>query len=49
MSQENVEIVRAFIDASGRGDLDALMAALDPNDRVDAGRVGPRLCGAPRP
>ena len=25
-----MEIVRAFIDASGRGDLDALMAALDP-------------------
>jgi ketosteroid isomerase-like protein len=30
MSQENVEIVRAFLDASSRGDSGALMAALDP-------------------
>jgi ketosteroid isomerase-like protein len=30
MSSENVEAVRGFIEASGRGDLDALMAALDP-------------------
>ena len=30
MSQENVEIVRAFLDASSLGDSEALMAALDP-------------------
>jgi ketosteroid isomerase-like protein len=30
MSPENVEVVQEFIEASGRGDLDALMAALDP-------------------
>ena len=30
MSQENVDLVRGFIDAQGRGDLVATMAALDP-------------------
>ncbi|SRR5713101_4829733 len=30
MSSENVGVVQGFIEASGRGDLDALMAALDP-------------------
>jgi ketosteroid isomerase-like protein len=30
MSQENVALVQAFIDASGRRDLDALVATLDP-------------------
>jgi ketosteroid isomerase-like protein len=30
MSQENVALVQGLIDASGRGDLDALMATLDP-------------------
>src|ERR1700704_4552484 len=30
MSQENVAVVQGFIEASGRSDLDALMAALDP-------------------
>jgi ketosteroid isomerase-like protein len=30
MSQENVALVRALIDASGRQDVDALMATLDP-------------------
>lgn len=30
MSQENVEFVRAFLDASSAGDIDTLMAALDP-------------------
>jgi ketosteroid isomerase-like protein len=30
MSQENVAVVQGLIDASGRGDLDALVAALDP-------------------
>ena len=30
MSQENVEIVRAALDASSRGDAEAFIAALDP-------------------
>jgi ketosteroid isomerase-like protein len=30
MSQETVEIVRAFLDASSLGDTETLMAALDP-------------------
>ena len=30
MSQENVEIVRAFLDASSLGDLETFMGALDP-------------------
>jgi ketosteroid isomerase-like protein len=30
MAPRNVEVVRGLIDASGRGDLDAVMAALDP-------------------
>jgi ketosteroid isomerase-like protein len=30
MSQENVEIVHAFLDAGCRGDSEAFMAALDP-------------------
>ena len=30
MSQENVEVVRAFLDASSLGDTESLMAALDP-------------------
>jgi ketosteroid isomerase-like protein len=30
MSQENVALVQGLIDASGRGDLEAMMAALDP-------------------
>jgi ketosteroid isomerase-like protein len=30
MSQENVELVRAALDAASRGDLDALIGALDP-------------------
>src|SRR6478609_6065717 len=30
MSQEHVEIVRSFLDASSRGDTEAFMAALDP-------------------
>ena len=30
MSQENVEIVRAFLDASSLGDIETFMAALDP-------------------
>jgi ketosteroid isomerase-like protein len=30
MSQENVEIVRAVLDASSRGDSEAFMAAIDP-------------------
>jgi ketosteroid isomerase-like protein len=30
MSQENVAVVQGLVDASGRRDLDAIMAALDP-------------------
>ena len=30
MSRQNVEVVRAFLDAGCRGDSEALMAALDP-------------------
>jgi ketosteroid isomerase-like protein len=30
MSQENVDVVRAFVDASKLGDMEAFMAALDP-------------------
>jgi ketosteroid isomerase-like protein len=30
MSQENVAVVQGLIDASGRGDLEAMMAVLDP-------------------
>src|SRR6476661_8566141 len=30
MSQENVEVVRSFLDASSLGDTESLMAALDP-------------------
>lgn len=35
MSQENVEIVRRSYDAWNRGDLDALLALMHPNVRID--------------
>ena len=42
MSQENVEIVRAAIDAFNRGDWDAILEASAPDVEVDMSRaVGP--------
>jgi ketosteroid isomerase-like protein len=42
MSQENVEVVRAFIDALNRGDTDATFKDAGPDIEYDASRaVGP--------
>ena len=42
MSQENVEVVRAAIDAFNRGDLEATVQAADPDAVLDSSRaVGP--------
>src|SRR4051795_11800519 len=42
MSQENVEIVRAGVEAINRGDIDALLKHLAPDCEWDASRaVGP--------
>jgi ketosteroid isomerase-like protein len=42
MSQENVEIVRAFIDAFNRGDMDAMFKDAPPDVEYDGSRaVGP--------
>jgi len=43
MSQENVEIVRAAIDAYNRGDRDAMLKKLAPNFEWDMSRsIGPQ-------
>ena len=42
MSQENVEIVRAVIDALNREDLEAALKHMDPDCELDFSRaVGP--------
>jgi ketosteroid isomerase-like protein len=42
MSQENVEMVRAAIDAYSRGDLDAMLQDAAPNFELDMSRaIGP--------
>jgi ketosteroid isomerase-like protein len=42
MSQENVEIVRAVIDAFNRGDLEAAFKHMDSDFEIDASRtIGP--------
>jgi ketosteroid isomerase-like protein len=44
MSQENLDILRRFIDASNRRDLTALLSCCDPDIELDASRV---LIGTP--
>ena len=42
MSQENIEVVRAFIDAFNRGDLEAALKHMDSDFEFDASRaIGP--------
>jgi len=48
MSQENVEIVRAAIDAFNRGDLDAVLQDAAPNFELDWSRAMSPLSGVYR-
>jgi ketosteroid isomerase-like protein len=44
MSEENVDVLRRFIDASNRRDLTAVLSCCDPGIEIESGRV---LTGTP--